>query len=455
MENRGFWGGFALTAPFAVNPLPSWAAMMFALPLAIHVARFGLKIPNLWKLGTITSIVVATVLLHLAFVSTSDYPSAVMSNLYWTGIVLAITATFANTICLPERAALGLFWGLGIFASAIGLIGAAKYFFHVRGFLFEPILSLCDGQYQAGSILCGDYNVAASAMLVAGIGLSVLLLRDAKRAPLIGLMLAVVMACGFFLGSRRFLFLAPLVPATLLAGAVYLHSWGPLRRIVVPTVVFCLLLVTLSQEVPHLNGDEMKKVGLGLTGLTFSSSHDGNQMNYVLARVSPDVVASTVGPEAMSSRMERWAEAMRLVAKNNYVLGQGFTYQRHFSCAFVACAHIDYPHSPILSSWVGFGLVGLILVLGFYGIIAINMAANRWTGLINGTTAIAACTAIYSLISGDTIFSVHHILVAGILVCLPQLSIQGDSSAAAGLRDTRSRDQSQSHCTTVRYHDGV
>jgi hypothetical protein len=110
------------------------------------------------------------------------------------------------------------------------------------------------------------------------------------------------------------------------------------------------------------------------------------------------------------ARIDRW----KLGAQGLTIAGSGFDYHTEFSCKFTKCREVDYPHMPVISEWLIGGVVAGLAAIGFYA--GLLWAAWRRRAVI--PTAALLVTMPYSLISGDTLFSLPQMMAVGMVVLL-------------------------------------
>jgi len=116
----------------------------------------------------------------------------------------------------------------------------------------------------------------------------------------------------------------------------------------------------------------------------------------------------------LDSRVDRWQLALDLLAQGAWLGGMGFAYHEVFSCRFAACSFLDYPHFPILSEWLIGGVAGAVVAVAIYFLLFRSIWRSGRVGLTSGSSAIALAVVPYSLLSGDTLFSIPQFII----VCL-------------------------------------
>jgi len=440
--SRSFLAGIALTSTFAANPLPTSVAALLIVPLLIDIVSRGLALRSLLRITPLTAVIyilVGAYLLAILFTPTrfaGDVLFGIVVSLGVVGIVIVADDGRSNQLIN------GFFVGIASTATLFASLGLAKYWLQLNGYIFEALINTCGVAYPQGSAFCGDYNLYGLYMLVGSIGLTVLVFRarSTNSAAFLQTALAVVVIAGTFAGSRRFMIVLPLIPMLWIAIAAWQE---PLKKVlsfsILPLAVYGALYGGVFGPERSATSDKSvviieraikdffsKKSDLTATAIdtTQTSSIDWGlpvpPPTYELAprSVSPRAMAESMGAEygyGLGSRVERWKRAWTDIQENGYLLGSGLAYHEQFSCAFVACEFIDYPHAPLLSAWISFGVLGAILVAAFYGITAFNIFKAGRRGFLSGASIVALATLPYSFVSGDILFSIPHVVIGAML----------------------------------------
>jgi len=436
--SRGFLAGLALTAPYIANPVPIWFAFLFLIPLIFDIFLRGLRLRPLFTVTPILLCLYALALLNILAIWTTPFPMNVISPLVWSGGIIGIVLLASDERDNPGEIVKGFVYSVAIVSSVIGAAGLTKYMLELNGYIFGFMVNTCFGRYPQGTTFCGDYNIYSLFMLTGAIGVSVYLFSK-KRSVIVTalciLALSIVITSGFFAGSRRFYFVVPLLPALWIAFAVWgEHAKRTLVSAFVVVVLASSLYVTFSRDYTAPNREPQiieRVLTLKLSRLLsrlgperLGSGHDEISTrapeDYLAPRaVAPDVMATTMTSASaygFDTRLDRWRYGIELVAENGYVRGSGFDYHQKFSCRFVDCEFIDYPHAPIISSWIAFGVLGLILAGLFYFLTLLNLLASGRFGVLSGASMVTLAAMPFSLISGDMIFSLPHAVIAALLV---------------------------------------
>ncbi|HRN87732.1 MAG TPA: O-antigen ligase family protein [Hyphomicrobium sp.] len=436
---RGFLVGAALTTPFLVNIVPTWIAALFALPLLADIAFRGIRLRAAFRLTPLLGIIYALALANLLAIETTPYKINVVYAMIWSGATVGLFLLAMDEQDRPDEIIKGLFSCLAPIAALFAVAGLIKHVLQIEGYVFASLIDTCVSGYPQGTSFCGDYNLYALFLAVGAIGLSVIVLSRKHSIWMTGLLLvalSAVLCAGFYVGSRRFMFVVLLVPMLWVAYALW--SRPPkevLGLALIPLIVTSALYAGVNQRAEAMSdyrniaieevvADWFSKV-IGHTAEVREdpreeAAYEEPKKDVHWPRtVSPEGLAKTMTPSegfGLASRLDRWSLGLQLVEENNYVSGSGFSYHEVFACRFVNCEHIDYPHSPILSAWIGFGIVGLLLALGFYAVTIYNLFVAGKAGLLSGASAVTLAVMPYSFISGDTIFSLPHTMIGALLI---------------------------------------
>ncbi|KQV19472.1 hypothetical protein ASC97_29160 [Rhizobium sp. Root1203] len=445
--SRGFLAGLALSAPFVANPYPTSVAVLLLLPLLFDLVLRGIHFRQLFTWQPIHFVIAALATLHLVALAMNTTPffTETFIFLVWSGGVVGISLLASYSDDRPDDIVWGLFAALAATSVPIAAAGLAKYGLQQHGILFGSMINSCFGRYPQGTTFCGDYNLFGLYLGGAAIGISAFILCTKGRPFLLAVLLvslSIVLAAGFFAGSRRFLALAALValfwathafvspkrvaytailPAFLLA-AMYGYFSAPRDKVADENTVTIEQMVAGALGLPAqpspMEIAASRQPPRGTSG-PMSTDEKGHPRVLAARDVSPTALASTLEDDmGFASRVEKWSLGWDMVKQNGYFWGQGFNYHRVFSCRFVDCEYIDYPHAPILSAWIGFGVLGLVLSFAFYAITGINILLAGRIGLLSGVSFFALGVMPYSLISGDTIFSLPHAVIAAVLASI-------------------------------------
>lgn len=442
--SRGFLAGLALATPFVASPLPAPIASLLVVPLLLDLFIRGIRLRPLLKPAPIVIVIGCFAVLHLGALAIGSTPFArdVIKNLVWSGGAVGIVLLASAEIDHREQIISGFLAIMALTAIPIAIAGLVKYWLQLHGILFGSMINSCFGRYPQGTTFCGDYNLFALYLGVAAIAVSWFLLhrKNGKLATIIlSIGLAIVFTADVYAGSRRFIALAVIIGAYWGVHAIF-SPYRVFRSAVIPLIFGIALTfyfglprdkiadedtVTVAQIVAGwLNLPkqpspiellETKMPPIGTYGPASTDEKGGRRV--LSARdVSPRALATTFEDNyGFGSRVDKLKLGWEMVKENGYLLGRGFSYHEIFSCKFVECKFIDYPHSPVLSAWIGFGVIGLLLAIAFYVVTAINIWISGKYGLLSGTTMVVLATLPYSAISGDTILSLPHIIGAAMM----------------------------------------
>ncbi|PYF02681.1 hypothetical protein BJ122_11018 [Rhodopseudomonas faecalis] len=435
-DMRGFWVGVALTAPFLLNPLPGFLAATPALiPLLVHLAIHRFSIRQLLRFDWLLALIYLNVVLVLAGLLFSGSPFAKDTV---TRVIVALGCVGIYLVVPPDRYAQarliqGFFAALCSAGAIFALAGLVKYWLQLNGFVFESLVGVCSDMYPQGTTFCGDYNIYGYFMAAAAFGFVALLLRtDLVRWQIVvfSFGLAACFVSGVFAGSRRYYFVAALIPTMWLAATIVNKQWKTTVLRASLVFVFSLLLLlpfAINKLEPATAGVQVIELSAPLASR--SSAELGlNSDNLKAREVTPEAMSTTMTQDkayGFDTRQERWKLGWQMIQQDGYLLGRGFSYHKEFSCRFVNCEFIDYPHAPLISHWIAFGLAGFLLALGLFASIAVLIIQAGRTGIETGASFLAISAMPYALISGDTVFSLSPAIVA-FLVLLAAREINRD-----------------------------
>lgn len=394
--------GAALSAPFLADLIGWKIAGILLLPALVSLA---VERPTLvWPFAvarTLVVLLVALAAIHILALMLTPTPWAFQVVKDVT-IAAVLTGVLALAATQPYEKVWGGFSAVIIpFAVGVAVLGLAKLALSDRGYQIGFVINLTPGtQYPQGTSLWGDYNLTGLLFLIAAVLLVQRLIVDHQRYwSLAGLI--VVLSAGVLVGSRRFLLLLPLIP-------LYWTIGVGMRRAVLGALItagcVCALTWLVSSPASH---ERYRFGGEPYTVLGFSASPTQ------LAppnRAHPSAIASTV--DGMTgSRLDRMRLGVETILSKTRLVGMGWRYHELFSCRFSACKTLDYPHSTVLSAWLLGGPAIAILVLSVYGL----LTYAAWKGGLSASVLLL-CMLPYSLVSGDTLFSLPHVLSIGALV---------------------------------------
>lgn len=404
---KGFWGGIAMSAPFYAEFFSWFWAATLILPLLFLVAfrRGKLSLPHAAILPML-----GLLLLHVIALGYSEtrFEFQVIKDL--------ITASFILSVYLlaDEDTSEGFFYAvipLGIVTAVLGLIKAGML---DKGYLVGFILDNCY-YYPAGSALCVNYNNLGLLWLVAALGC----LKNRWW-----LLLPILVAAGMLSSSRRFIVLAGILPFVW----VVLQGIPAVTKSMIVAVMVLLTIYCVTDPASferYRFGQEPYKVvfnfynkdahideNVSTDVSTGADSVEGMVGGSVqINRSVPSAMLSTMtdGTLGTASRSAYW----KLAFSNIGWIPQGWIYHEGFSCFFSSCTEFHYPHMSIMSEWIIGGV--------FFGMVAIMFYAfPGWVVLRRKSTvhiALLMFAVPYSLISGDTVFSLP-VYISCMLVAL-------------------------------------
>lgn len=387
LNRRGFWGGIALSSPFYAEFFPwHWAAIL-VLPLAICVCLYPakLKAPH----PSIAPMVMLLLVHGIAlFFTETRFGYGVVKDLILATFLLAIYF-LAN-----EDASDGFFLALlplGLLSAIIGLFKAGLL---DRGYLLGFIVDTCDS-YPAGSALCVNYN---------NLGLLWLITALACLRGRLWPLLLILITAGALSSSRRFLLIAPSLPIVW----ILLEK----RSGAIKAAIIGVLSVASISAITDPESFERFRFGAEPYTTIFGYSEgSATSVSGRINRSAPLVMLGTIGDGTLgtATRIDFW----KLGLESTKWHPQGWAYHETFSCSFSSCTEFHYPHLTILSEWIIGGMLAGVLAILFYACPLFAIFRQRRPLSI----ALALIILPYSLISGDTVFSLP-ICIASLLVAL-------------------------------------
>ncbi len=439
-SGRGWLVGAALTFPFIANPFQvKYFAFIVILPLLIHVLKHGIDFRNYLSVNAFLVAVYAAsfALICAVSVSDSDFKMETISNVIVAILLVVIYLSDSDRNLRTQKISEGFFLLLCFSAVCFGTLGLIKYWLQIKGITFRFLIG-CGGDYPQGSSFCGDYNNFATYMLLACVGFSWLLTTTRKLRYILfySICLSVVLSAAYYSGSRRFFISVPVILVMWITCGYLRNEWMSVARFVAITssfvIVIFMMISASSKLVPISPRTEIIVLAQVSTGLDATSQTDS------VNSIGPDLIPRTVGVPlligsvindkkfGLTPRLDRWAFGIDMIRANGYLLGSGLDYHNEFSCHFSECKTIDYPHSPIISFWISFGIAGLLLSLFFYASLLKIAKFSGRAGLLNGSTFALAILLPYSLLSGDTYLSLATVISAGLVASssLPTVALR-------------------------------
>lgn len=390
---------FGLAIPFIEQAIPvNLPIIPFTLvPIAIYVVLLSSyeSYRRVFRMDVFTVILTCVLLVYLIAASRTDV--AFLSSVWITfiyGLYYTLLAVLIGTFFDHKRTYPVIINYLYLFISSVAvlaaLIGLYKYLAYKNGLTFEFVAKASSGTYPYGTTLLSDYNFYGLTLLIG----SLFLLRYWMHAKSFGAgvlfaaLCSVVITAGIYSGSRRFIILVPLLLLTtlIIRGFIFRGEESPLRWASLATGSLIALVLVFLFFV-HFNG-----------------AYDRHLEVQVMTLGALD--------HGMSSRLERWSYALELIANIDIWQINDFQYRKDYGCKFVNCIDDDYPHAPILSSVLYGGIYGLLSTLLFYlylTYLAFKLVRLREYALEVALALVAV--ALYTAISGDTLFSVPALIV--------------------------------------------
>ncbi|WP_337157540.1 hypothetical protein [Pseudomonas putida] len=410
---KGFLGGVAMAAPFYAEFFSWRGVVLLAVPLFVLLLLRREKItpPPLAILPMVSLLALHAVALVFSHTMFADQ--------VFKDLVVASFLLFVYVLADEDMLA-GFFSALVPLALATALLGLVKAALLDRGYLLGFILEGC-AYYPAGSALCVNYNNLGLLWLVAALGC--VKTRFWWAIPFL-------IAAGALSSSRRFIVLMVFLPFIW----ILIQGRSAVVKSAIVTVFSVLLIYTVSDPASFETfryGDvayTVLSIGdmVGIDGLTINRSTpeamlstmaDGSGgAGLTINRSTPEAMLSTMadGSGGAGSRIKFWRLGLSMVSW----YPQGWAYHQVFSCAFSPCAMFHYPHMPVIAEWIIGGVLFAVVALAFYVWPFWRVLRERQILPI----VLFLFALPYSLISGDTVFSLPICLACMFvaLSCVPR-----------------------------------
>jgi len=380
-----------MSAPFYAEFFSWWWAGLLIVPflLFVFVRPEKTKCPH-----TAISPMIALLLLHLVALGLSDtvYESQVFKDLIVASLLLVIY------LLADEDISVGFFYFLVPLSLVTALLGLVKAGLLDRGYLIGFMIDSCSYD-PPGSALCINYNNLGLIWLVGIFGCL------NKR---FWWLLPLLIAAGALSGSRRFVVLMVFIPVVW----VLLEGRSAVAKSVFTVLFSTVLIYGVTDPVSfdrYRSGEEPFRV------LEFKfDAEDGVESDHFTVKINrsaPMVMLGTMadGTLGMGSRLDFWKLGVSMLGW----MPQGWSYHEVFSCSFSPCSEFHYPHMSIMTEWIiGGGIFGFVAFAFYAWPFLLIWRAKRVLPI-----ALFVVTLPYSLISGDTVFSLP-ICIACMLVAL-------------------------------------
>ena len=421
------------------------------------------RVPNsvaFWLVGFV--VVTHAIALGLSY---TPYAEGIVRELVSSVLMLALALVVVGSgtsVRVIERGIVCYFvivmWGAVLVASA-GLVKGALL---ERGYLVEVLLDHFGESYPSGTSLRSDYNVYSMLLLVGAVGAA--FVGALKNTAAVSVVVALLLGVGLVSGSRRFMLAAVFVPLgwlymEFLSAGVRANS-AKLVAVVLSVAAAWWLSVGISSptqferyrsgsepwrvvDVMYLSGLRHRLASVlasaekevlasaekevlasaekeGVHGGRSSLAQTGGPVIKAPYRTYGEVLLATMGAGedfGLSSRIQRYRFGLEL-GRRAPMLGAGFGYHEKFSCEFVECAYIDYPHSPVMSEWLISGVVGLVSIVVLLAVLVWTavVASGSLYGFALGLALL--CMAPFFLLSGDNMLSLLHFVSTGLLLTI-------------------------------------
>ena len=427
-----FLAGMTLAIPFVAELFPSsyvrHLSLLIAIPFFIHMARFGVRVRNE---GGIPYIVWATLIVALVHV----YGLWTGPTQYWKNVLRdVVMATSIVSVFLvarkrsePGDVLRGFFAAVVLFALFAATLGLVKAALVERGILLSFLYSIDPGLYPPGSCWQRDYNLFGLSLLVAGVGLVARQFKtnNCNRDIVIySIGLVLILAAGICAGSRRFLIFSVVIPISWLTiGAFSIPRPQIAKKLLLPMAgVACAVgmifwIIQSSTPFEYYKIFSISDLGRSIFETLETKGKESDRSAVTVMETNPKLILGTMNQEhayGFDTRLGRWKLGTDLLIEKAWLIGMGFSYHEAFAYRFVEEDNLDYPHFPILSEWLIGGIVGGIAAIAVYFLLFQSVWNAGRGGWISGSSAIVIAVVPYSLLSGDTLFSIPQFLI----VCL-------------------------------------
>lgn len=387
---KGFLGGVAMATPFYAEFFSWRGVVLLAVPLFVLLLLRREKItpPPLAILPMVSLLALHAVALVFSHTMFADQ--------VFKDLVVASFLLFVYVLADEDMLA-GFFSALVPLALATALLGLVKAALLDRGYLLGFILEGC-AYYPAGSALCVNYNNLGLLWLVAALGC--VKTRFWWAIPFL-------IAAGALSSSRRFIVLMVFLPFIW----ILIQGRSAVVKSAIVTVFSVLLIYTVSDPASF---EKFRYGDVAYTVLSIGDmvGIDGLTIN----RSTPEAMLSTMadGSGGAGSRIKFWRLGLSMVSW----YPQGWAYHQVFSCAFSPCAMFHYPHMPVIAEWIIGGVLFAVVALAFY--VWPFWCVLRERQILPIVLFLFALP--YSLISGDTVFSLPICLACMFvaLSCVPR-----------------------------------
>jgi hypothetical protein len=438
--------GAALAASFL---LPSLAPLL-AIPVFVYAVRHRVRTARRSSAPAILLVVSLIGTLHVVglLLGGTPYAGAVLRDLAVSACLMAVFLASRDRAGAADDAPNGFFAIIVPSALLVAIIALFKAALLERGILLAFVPgSILD--YPGGSSLRSDYNLFGLFLLVGAIGI----VRNLPRQRVFrgGLILAtaalaILVAAAIMAGSRRTLLLVTMIPVLWCVLVIVIErSPGIARRTGIQLAAAALGAAALFWAVqapnevgeyvvwpsdetlatvaanPEGEADTDRHTRASSIGQPHSRAAGGLPGKQVRNRETDLTLLSTMGSQGeygLGSRTGRWRLAWEIIQDEAFWVGIGFAYHQVFSCRFVKCSGIDYPHLTILSEWLIAGFVGMLAGVAYLALALLAAWRAGRQGWRAGVTPVLLVTLPSAIISGDTLLSSPQFLGVALLAHL-------------------------------------
>lgn len=424
-----------LCLPLATQSIPGVSFMQWlSIPVVFVGLLFCASHPSvkLWlKPDVLIQLLFAMVLLfsYGMLLTKEAIPSGVWKDFARGIYFLALSGIVMVMAGMTGKAREMLKWflaGSAFIAIAAGLLGALKYRMLLDGIYLALISSHGPANYPWGTSLVSDSNFFSLTLLIGALAILGYWQRAVswKHALFWAALVGIVMTVGVYAGSRRFWVLAPLVLIAFLVASIVRHrSEGHMRKLLTllagAGLAASALIFAFSERASICNAS------IDLCSSFGNHSVPGKPKYYPGLNYSVRIATLTDKDVKFGAapRLERWIYAFELLDSKTIWKGLGFGYRTLYGCKFLDCQAEDNPHNPFLSALLYGGVAALLtaVAFSFYALYAALALIRRRDGSVELGLGMLSALA-FSMISGDTFFSMPVVVVMLIAIRLGMLA---------------------------------
>lgn len=303
-------------------------------------------------------------------------------------------------------------------AAFFGAVALYKYYLLETDRALTLIPHEAPDFYPWGTSLRTDYNLFSIPFLVAALASFRYALRarglEVSRFAALAILGSLFIFIGINSGSRRFAILIGFCfLATLFFDLLETNGNRVAKAVRAAAFGLCVVLCVVS----------VAPVVQFLAAQYEAAQEAREQGSSSIIQKAPNVIELNTQArletiiEAVLVREAYWRGAVELLRGSNFLLGNGFDYQKKLSCMIHKCVGFDHPHNFVLAHSLFAGIFGLASVVCLLGLVLMTVSRNVWLGTPGERILCITTLAIfaYAFVSGDTVFALPA------LIALPAL----------------------------------